>query len=45
MFRTPRREWYNQTEIDYLFNSIVLPNISYMYELVVYGAAEAELKQ
>ena len=32
---------YNQSEIDYLFNSIVLPNIS--YGLAVYGAAEAEL--
>ena len=43
VLRTLRREWYNQTEIDYVFNSIVLPNISYMYKLVVYGAAEAEL--
>ena len=41
MLRTHRRERYNQTEIDYLFNSIVLPNIS--YGLAVYGAAEAEL--
>ena len=42
VLRTHRRERYNQTEIDYLFNSIVLPNIS--YGLAVYGAAEAELK-
>ena len=41
MLRTLRREGYNQSEIDYLFNSIVLPNIS--YGLAVYGAAEAEL--
>jgi len=41
VLRTHRRERYNQTEIDYLFNSIVLPNIS--YGLAVYGAAEAEL--
>ena len=31
---------YNQKEIDYLFNSIVLPNIS--YGLAVCGAAKAE---
>ena len=41
VLRTLRREGYNQSEIDYLFNSIVLPNIS--YGLAVYGAAEAEL--
>ena len=41
MLRLLRREGYNQTEIDYLFNSIVPPNIS--YGLAVYGAAEAEL--
>ena len=36
-----RREEYNQKEIVYLFNSIVLPNMS--YGLAVYRAAEAEL--
>ena len=36
-----RREGYNQKEIVYLFNSIVLPNMS--YGLAVYRAAEAEL--
>ena len=41
VLRTLRREGYNQAEIDYLFNSIALPNIS--YGLAVYGAAEAEL--
>ena len=41
VLRKPRREGYNQKEIDYLFNSIVLTNIS--YGLAVYGAAEAEL--
>ena len=41
MLRTLKREGYNQKEIDYLFNSIVLPNISYGLE--VYRAAEAEL--
>jgi len=41
VLRTLRREGYNQSEIDYLFSSIVLPNIS--YGLAVYGAAEAEL--
>ena len=41
VLRTLRREGYNQKEIDYLFNSIVLHNIS--YGLAVYRAAEAEL--
>ena len=41
MLRTLRRGGYNQTEIDYQFSSIVLPNIS--YGLAVYGVAEAEL--
>ena len=36
-----RREGYNQKEILYLSNSIVLPNMSYGF--AVYGAAEAEL--
>ena len=35
------REGYNQKEIVYLFNSILLPNMS--YGLAVYRAAEAEL--
>ena len=41
MLRTLRREGYNQSEFDYLFTSIVLPNIS--YGLAVYGATEPEL--
>ena len=41
ILRTLRREGYNQKEINYLFNSIVLPKIS--YGLAVYRAAEAEL--
>ena len=41
MLRALRREGYNQKEIVYLFNSIVLPNMS--YGLAVYRAAEAEL--
>ena len=41
MLRTLRREGCNQKEINYLFNSIVLPNIS--YGLAVYRAAEAGL--
>ena len=41
VLRTLRREGYNQKEIDYLFNSIVLPNIS--YGLAVYREAGAEL--
>ena len=41
MLRALRREGCNKKEIVYLFNSIVLPNIS--YGLAVYGAAEAEL--
>jgi len=36
MLRTLRREGYNQKEINYLLNSIVLPNIS--YGLAMYGA-------
>ena len=41
VLRALRREGCNKKEIVYLFNSIVLPNIS--YGLAVYGAAEAEL--
>ena len=41
MLRALRREGYNQKEILYLSNSIVLPNMSYGF--AVYGAAEAEL--
>ena len=41
MLRALRREGCNQKENVYLFNSIVLPNMS--YGLAVYGAAEAEL--
>ena len=41
VLRALRREGCNKKEIVYLFNSVVLPNISYV--LAVYGAAEAEL--
>ncbi len=39
--RTLRKDGYEQPEIDYLFNSIVMPNI--LNGLLVYGAAVAEL--
>ena len=41
VFRALRRKGYNQKKIVYLFNSIVLPNMS--YGLAVYRVAEAEL--
>ena len=41
MLRVCRKERYSQTEIDYLFYSIVLPNIT--YGLSVYGASVAEI--
>ena len=41
VLRVCRKERYSQTEIDYLFYSIVLPNIT--YGLSVYGASDAEL--
>ena len=41
MLRVCRKERYSQTEIDYLFYSIVLPNIT--YGLSVYGASDAEI--
>ena len=41
MLRVFRKERYSQTEIDYLFYSIVLPNIT--YGLSVYGASVAEI--
>ena len=36
-----RKEGYNQSEIDLLFNTIVLPNISYASS--VYAASESDL--
>ena len=36
-----RKEGYNQSEIDLLFNTIVLPNIN--YALSVYAASESDL--
>ena len=41
VLRTLRGDGYKQPEIDYMFNSIVTPNI--LYGLSVYGAANAEL--
>jgi hypothetical protein len=41
VLRTLRGDGYKQPEIDYMFNSIVTPNI--LYWLSVYGAANAEL--
>jgi hypothetical protein len=41
ILRTLRKEGYNQTEIDHLFTSLVLPNIT--YALSVYGASKPEL--
>ena len=41
MLRVCRKERYSQTEIDSLFFSIVLPNIT--YGLSVYGAYDAEI--
>ena len=41
MLRVCRKERYSQTEIDYLFYSIVFPNIT--YGLSVYGASIMEI--
>ena len=41
VLRVCRKERYSQTEIDYLFYSIVLPNIT--YGLSVYGASVAKI--
>ena len=41
ILRTLRKEGYNQSEIDLLFSTIVLPNIN--YALSVYGASESDL--
>ena len=41
ILRTLRKEGYNQSEIDLLFNTIVLPNIN--YALSVYGTSESDL--
>ena len=41
ILRTLRKEGYNQSEIDLLFNTIVLPNIN--YPLSVYDASESDL--
>ena len=41
ILRTVRKEGYNQSEIDPLFNTIVLPNIN--YTLPVYAASESHL--
>ena len=37
-----RKEGYSQNEIDYLFQALVMPNIT--YGLSVYGASNAELR-
>ena len=41
ILRTLRKEGYHQSEIDLLFNTIVLPNIN--YALSVYAASESDL--
>ena len=41
VIKTLRLEGYHQCEVDYLFQSIVLPNLS--YGLFVYGSSAAEL--
>ena len=42
--RTLRRERYNQQELDYLFQSIVMPNfLNFLYGLSVYGASSSDL--
>ena len=41
ILRTLRKEGYNQSEIDLLFNTIVLPNIN--YAVSVYAASESDL--
>ena len=41
ILRTLRKEGYNQSEIDLLFNTIVLPNIN--YALSVYAASQSDL--
>ena len=41
ILRTLRKEGYNQSEIDLLFNTIVLPNVN--YTLSVYAASESDL--
>ena len=39
--RTLRQEGYNQEELDYLFQSIVMAN--FLYGLSVYGASSSDL--
>ena len=41
ILRTLRKEGYAQSEIEYLFTSIVLPNLT--YALSVYGSSESDL--
>ena len=41
ILRALRKEGYNQSEIDLLFNTIVLPNIN--YALPVYAASESDI--
>ena len=41
ILRTLRKEGYAQSDIDYLFTSIVLPNLT--YALSVYGSSESDL--
>ena len=41
ILRTLRKEGYNQSEIELLFNTIVLPNIN--YTLSVYATSESDL--
>ena len=42
VLRSLRKEGYSQNEIDYLFQALVMPNITYGW--LVYGASNAELR-
>ena len=41
ILRTLRKEGYNQSETNHLFETLVLPN--FLYVLAVYGASESDL--
>ena len=42
MIRTLFQEGYNQEELDYLFQSIVMPNFLYVF-ISVYGASSSDV--
>ena len=43
ILRTLRKEGYNQSEIDLLFSTIVLPNINYALSVHAASASESDL--